>query len=97
MIGKTRFHRFPDVGFILRPDVWGHGFAKEALRAVLERAFAVHRLPQATADVDPRNDASLGLLEGLGFRRVGYRENSWLIGGEYCDSVDLTLDAVAWI
>ena len=96
VIGKTGFYRFPEVGFILLPEVWGQGFAKEALGAVLERAFAVHRLPQVIADVDPRNEASLGLLEGFGFRRTGYREKSWLIGEEWCDSVDLALDAQDW-
>lgn len=96
VIGKTGFHRFPDVGFILLPEVWGRGFAREALGAVLGRAFTVHRLPQVTADVDPRNDASLGLLESFGFRRTGYREKSWLIGEEWCDSVDLALTAEHW-
>lgn len=96
VIGKTGFFQFPEVGFILLPEVWGKGFAKEALAAVLERAFTVHRLPQATADVDPRNDASLGLLESFGFRRTGYREKSWLIGEEWCDSVDLALTAEDW-
>lgn len=93
VIGKTGFYRFPEVGFILLPEVWGQGFAREALGAVLLRAFGVHGLPQVTADVDPRNDASLGLLESFGFRRTGYRERSWLIGDEYCDSVDLALEA----
>ena len=96
VIGKTGFYRFPNVGFILLPEVWGRGFAREALGAVLGRAFAVHRLPQVTADVDPRNDASLGLLESFGFRRTGYREKSWLIGEEWCDSVDLALAAEDW-
>ena len=96
VIGKTGFYRFPDVGFILLPEVWGRGFAREALGAVLARAFTAHRLPQVTADVDPRNDASLGLLESFGFRRTGYRERSWLIGEEWCDSVDLALDAKDW-
>jgi RimJ/RimL family protein N-acetyltransferase len=96
VIGKTGFYRFPDVGFILLPEMWGRGFGREALAAVLARAFTVHRLPQVTADVDPRNDASLGLLESFGFRRTGYRENSWLIGEEWCDSVDLALGAEEW-
>lgn len=96
VIGKTGFYRFPDVGFILLPEVWGRGFAREALGAVLAHAFTALRLPQATADVDPRNDASLGLLESFGFRRTGYRARSWLIGTEWCDSVDLALSAEEW-
>jgi RimJ/RimL family protein N-acetyltransferase len=96
VIGKSGFHRFPTIGFIFLPQVWGRGFAKEALTAVIARAFEVHRLLRLDADVDPRNAASLGLLEGLGFERTGYREKSWLIGDEWCDSVDLALNAERW-
>ncbi len=95
-IGKAGFHRFPTIGFIFLPEVWGRGFAKEALIAVIARVFEAHRLPRLLADVDPHNEASLGLLEGLGFERTGYREKSWLIGDKWYDSVDLALDAGKW-
>jgi len=96
VIGKTGCHRFSDIGFIYLPEVWGQGFAREATRAVITHVFATHHLPRLTADVDPRNASSLKLLEGLGFKRTGYRENSWLVGEEWCDSVDLALDAADW-
>lgn len=96
VIGKAGLYRFPEIGFILHPDVWGRGFAREALGAVLDRAFAVHRLPAVEADVDPRNAASLTLLSGLGFRVTGRASRTWLIGGQWCDSVYLSLDAMAW-
>ena len=91
VIGKAGLFRFPEIGFILHPDHWGQGFAREALEAVLDRAFAVHGLDRVVADVDPRNAASLHLLSGLGFAETGRRERSWHVGGEYCDSVDLAL------
>ena len=94
-IGKAGLYRFPEVGFILHPDAWGKGYAREALRAVLERAFAVHRLPCVEADVDPRNDASLRLLTGLGFQETGRASRTWNVGGEWCDSVYLRLARVA--
>lgn len=96
VIGKAGFYRFPEIGFILHPATWGQGFAKEALTCVIERGFRKHRLGTIVADVDPRNSASLGLLEKLGFRRTGYREKSWCIAGEWCDSVDLALEERDW-
>jgi len=93
VIGKAGLYRFPETGFIFDPDVWGRGFAAEALRAVLDRAFAVHRLESVIADVDPRNRASLTLLERLGFRETGRKARTWLIGDTWCDSVYLRLDA----
>lgn len=95
VVGKAGFYRFPEIGFILRPDQWWQGLAKEALTPVIDRAFRHHGLARIEADVDPRNDGSLGLLERLGFIRTGFAERTWLIGEEWCDSIYLSLDGPA--
>ena len=91
LIGKAGLYRFPEIGFILHPDAWGKGYAREALERVLERAFTVHRLPRVEADVDPRNAPSLRLLTGLGFQEIRRASRTWNVGGEWCDSVYLQL------
>lgn len=96
VIGKAGMYRFPELGFIFHPDVWRQGFAREALSAVIARGFEVHRFPRLIADVDPRNPASLGLLESLGFRRTGYREKTWFVADGWADSVDLELSPKDW-
>lgn len=93
LIGKAGFYRFPEIGYIFDPEVWGQGFASEALAAVLDRAFAIHRLPRALADVDPRNTASIRLLERLGFRETHRQARTWLVGDVWCDSVYFELVA----
>ncbi|MFN3354097.1 MAG: GNAT family N-acetyltransferase, partial [Brevundimonas sp.] len=70
--------------------------AREALTALLDHVFATRDLPAAIADVDPRNARSLRLLEGLGFRRVGYRERTYRLDDGWADSVDLALDRRTW-
>ena len=92
VIGKAGLYRFPEIGFILDPGYWGRGFAGEALRAVIDRAFAVHGLDRIEADVDPRNLASLRLLERLGFVETSRKTRTWNVGGQWCDSVYLRLD-----
>ena len=92
VIGKAGFFRFPEIGFILHPDAWRRGFAFEALQAVLARSFAVNGLAHVEADVDPRNEASLGLLKRLGFEETGRKSRTWEIGEEWTDSVYLRLD-----
>jgi ribosomal-protein-alanine N-acetyltransferase len=91
VIGKAGLWRFPEIGYILHPDHWGHGYAREALETVLARAFAVHRLPVVTADVDPRNSASLRVLNALGFVETGRAKRTLRLGDEWCDSVYLEL------
>lgn len=90
-IGKSGFYEFPEIGFILHPTAWGKGYAREAVEAVLARAFNVHRLPSVEADVDPRNELSLRLLRRLEFIEVARASRTWNIGGQWCDSVYLRL------
>lgn len=87
-IGKAGVWARPEVGYILHPDVWGMGLAKEALEAILPRAFG--KWPEQdhlTAETDPRNLASVRLLRRLGFRLIETRSRDFLYGGtEWCDT-----------
>ncbi len=90
-IGNIGIWKQPEFGFILHPDAWGQGFAIEAAKAFLDYAFATYPIDAVTADVDPRNDASLGVLRKLGFAETGRAERTFLIGGEWYDSIYLAL------
>jgi [ribosomal protein S5]-alanine N-acetyltransferase len=63
-----------EIGYILRDDMWGHGYMKEALSSVLSYMFSVGYL-SCYAETDERNAASRGLLEKLGFAYEGLEEN----------------------
>lgn len=91
VIGKAGCWRLPEIGFIMHPDHWGKGLAREALTAIIERLFARFAIPAITADVDPRNMACLALLERLGFSQTGRAARTWLVGDEWCDSIYLAL------
>ncbi|QOV94103.1 GNAT family N-acetyltransferase [Novosphingobium sp. ES2-1] len=96
VIGKAGFYRFPDLGYMFDPDVWGQGFAREAVGMVIARGFTVHHLPRILADVDPRNKASIRLLERLGFAETHRAARTWLVGEEWCDSVYFALTREDW-
>ena len=59
-----------EVGWHLHPDSWGHGYATEAARAVIERAFEAG-LPEVYAVVRPGNEASLAVCRRLGMQPLG--------------------------
>lgn len=96
-VGKAGFYRFPDIGYILAPDLWGQGLVAEALAPIIARAFEVAGLERITADVDPRNTASIRLLEKLGFAETHRAERTWLIAGAWCDSVYFALSREDWL
>lgn len=91
VIGKAGCWRIPEIGYILHPAHWGQGLAQEALRAVIGHIFATHEIPGVTADVDPRNGASLRLLRRLGFEEMGRASGTYEVVGEVSDSVYFTL------
>ena len=86
-----RRHRRAEIGFALAAGAWGHGYAKEAVARLIDHAFGALDLHRLEADVDPRNTASLRLLERLGFVREGYLRERYHVNGEVQDSVLLGL------
>ena len=95
VIGDVGAGRLPDFGFMLRRDCWGKGFATEASRAFIDHAFRNTAATELRADVDPRNTASLRVLDRLGFAETGRAERTFLLGDEWCDSVYLVLQRPA--
>lgn len=65
-----RWHRRAEVGFMLGRDAWGHGYALEAMRAVIAFA-ATNGLRKLTARTHLGNRRSEALLEKLGFSKEG--------------------------
>jgi RimJ/RimL family protein N-acetyltransferase len=59
-----------EVGWHLHPDSWGHGYATEAGRAVIERGFGAG-VPEVYAVVRPGNDASIAVCRRLGMTPLG--------------------------
>ncbi len=91
MIGKAGLWNRNELGFLFSPTVWGKGYAREALQAVIDRAFRDRGHEEIRAEADPRNERCLRLLTHLGFRETGRAERTYHIGGEWSDSVYLSL------
>ncbi len=91
VIGRLGVWKLPEIGFIFHSDVWGRGFASEALGAFIDHVFTTTDAAELTADVDPRNGASLTLLKKLGFQVTGEAKDTFHIGDEWSDSIYLSL------
>lgn len=57
-----------EVGWRLRPDKWGKGFATEAGRGMIAFAFDELEVPRIFAVAHPSNDRSIRVMERLGMR-----------------------------
>ena len=95
VIGEAGSNPLPEFGFILHRDYWGQGLAYEASRAVVRNIFKRRPIDTLTADVDPRNAGSIGLLRKLGFRQNGEAKRTFFVNGEWVDSLYFRLDRPA--
>ncbi|HJR74669.1 MAG TPA: GNAT family N-acetyltransferase [Luteimonas sp.] len=89
-------HRYAELGYALRSDLWGRGLAREAASAALDWAFRSLRLHRVEASIDPRNDASRRILERLGFDSEGVLRERYFIGDTATDSEIFGLLAEDW-
>lgn len=88
--------RRAELGYSVRKDLWGQGYATEAANALLGFGFERLSLRRVEADVDPRNPSSVRVLEKLGFVREGYLRERWEVNGELQDGVFFGLLRREW-
>ncbi len=73
-MGKRDFEAL-EIGYVFHRNYWGHGYAAESCKALIQLAFSngIHRI---YAECDPNNQRSWKLLELLGFQREAhFRKN----------------------
>lgn len=75
-----------ELGYVLQPAHWGRGIMKEALQAVIQYGFSGMQLHSMEANVDPANQASVALLESLGFIREAYLRENVCFQGKFGDT-----------
>lgn len=102
LIGTTTLHSLEprhlraEVGYILHPAHWGKGYAHEALGLALDWGFTTLGLNRVVADIAPGNDASVRLIERLGFQYEGRLRQSFSTTLELQDSLIYGLLAEEW-
>ncbi len=69
--GFHTWHLRAGIGYELAQPFWRQGIMAEALRAILELGFGGIGLNRIEAVVMPENEASIKLLEKLGFHNEG--------------------------
>ena len=87
-----------EVGWRLREDAWGKGYAKEAAIAALDLAFTRFGADEVVALTVIENTGSWGLMERLGMRRrvdLDYQDARY-DAPPFRDTVVWSIDRPAW-
>jgi len=92
IIGTVSFGNVSDspynsstIGYKFDPFFHGQGYATEAINAVIDTAFSYLHLHRLLAFVMPENEASIKLIERVGFKREGMMEKAINIRGHWED------------
>jgi RimJ/RimL family protein N-acetyltransferase len=79
-------HRSATLGYCFHEASWGHGYATEAARSLLQWAFDTLDLNRIQAETDTRNRASARVLEKLGFVLEGELREDCVVNGDVSNS-----------
>ena len=98
VVGFTfREGRPPELGYWLGEPHWGQGFMTEAAKALVEEAQSTGLFRLIGARALAENEASLHLLEKLGFKRVGKITEEGAGGGPARRIILLELEQPRWM
>jgi RimJ/RimL family protein N-acetyltransferase len=77
VVGFT-FHdgELPELGYWLGEPHWGKGIMSEAVKGLIEAAFATRLIPKIAANALATNSGSLHVLEKAGFQRIGEKSHA---------------------
>lgn len=82
---ETSRSRAAELAYWFAPEYHGHGYGSDAAAQMLQYAFEDRNLRRVSARCGSFNDASIGLLQSVGFEHEGtLREAAWF-RGEYHD------------
>ncbi|GAA2810510.1 GNAT family protein [Kitasatospora paracochleata] len=99
-IGQAAFTRDGEtaafVGYALRRDVWGRGYAGEITALLCEFGFGKLGLHRLEARIDPDNTASARVVTRAGFELEGRIRHELQVGGEWRDSLQYSLLEPEW-
>jgi RimJ/RimL family protein N-acetyltransferase len=84
------------IGYVLRRDGWGRGYATETARALLGFGFETLGLHRIFAECHPANQASARVLEKLGLRREAWFREAKRVKGEWWDVWHYAMLAPEW-
>lgn len=101
LIGDVGVHFYFDgkqieLGYTLSPAFQGFGYAREAVKGLLDYFLVSRGMHRAFASVDPENVRSIHLLESLGFRKEAHHISSYLAKDGWHDDAMYAIIAGEW-
>ena len=85
------------LGYAIRADQWGKGYATDAARTLISYGFEKLNLHRISAAIGPDNDASIALIRRLGFQYEGRIRDHVHTNGAWRDSLLFSILTDEWV
>jgi len=95
-VRRQHFHSAV-LGYRIGEEFNGRGFAKQAVRMALQKAFETHHLQRVEACARPENIASIKVMLANGFVQYGHSKRSFELHGEWFDTVHFEVHKEAFV
>lgn len=89
-------YKRPELGYWLVPECHGQGYGKESVSLTVDYVFRTYDVPAVEAQAYDFNDASIGLLESLGFTQEGRLRKFMFVDGAHRDMLQYGLLREEW-
>ncbi len=92
--------RVLEIGYTLRTEFQGKGYASEAAGALVDHVLATTEVHRIEASLDPENVPSMRVLEAIGMRMESLSRQSYPLRGRWDDDLRYAMlreDRVAWL
>lgn len=84
------------LGYAIRPDQWGRGYATDAARTMIDFGFHALGLHRISAAIGPDNAASIAVVQRLGMKHEGRIRDHVYTAGAWRDSLLYSVLADEW-
>jgi RimJ/RimL family protein N-acetyltransferase len=84
------------IGYRVTPPARNKGYCTAAVKTIVNHIFSDMTIQRITAEANPRNRASIRVLEKAGFTKTGYKEKAVEINGVWMDGAVYMLKKSDW-
>lgn len=84
-------HCRAEIGYALKPEFWGKGLMQETMKRMINFGFKDMNFHSIEANVNPKNEKSIQLLEKINFKKEAYFRENYLFNGKFIDSIIYSL------
>ncbi|WP_054027749.1 GNAT family N-acetyltransferase [Bacillus sp. FJAT-28004] len=84
-LNYEKIHNRVEIGYDLTPRYWGKGIMTEVVKCIMHFGFLTMKVNKIEAKVEPENEASVQLMNKLGFHKEGVLRQHEFEKGRYID------------